>query len=91
MTLEELLADACAKGLTHLTVWPVPSSDGRQTYWAARATPSTGHHYVSAQSKFAIDAITEVLLALPKARKRATKITAAVTADENPLPLEDEQ
>jgi len=87
MTLEELLADASTKGLTHLSVWPVPSADGKQTYWAARATPSTGHQYVSAQSKFAVDAITEVLLALPKARKRADKkITAAVT---EPPPEED--
>lgn len=89
MTLEELLADACEKGLTHLTVWPIPSADGKQTYWAARATPSTSHQYVAAQSKFAVDAITEVLLALPKARKRGTKITAAVT--DPLLPSEDSE
>lgn len=70
MTLEERIKEACDKGLTHLTVWPVPSVDGKHTYWAARATPSTGHAYVSTQSKFAVDAIAEVLAQLPKAKSR---------------------
>lgn len=83
MTLEERIKEACDKGLTHLTVWPVPSVDGKHTYWAARATPSTGHAYVSTQSKFAVDAIAEVLAQLPKAKSRSLppprEFTAAVT------------
>lgn len=76
MTIEELLTAACAKGLTHLTMWPVPSADGKTTYWHARATPSTGHHYVSASGLNPADVLAEVLSSLPKAPKRA--VTAAV-------------
>jgi hypothetical protein len=76
VTLEELLKEACAKGLTHLTLYPVPAADGRITYWHARATPSTGHHYVARAGTDPIDVLSEVLSNLPKAPKRA--VTAAV-------------
>lgn len=70
MTLEELFKEACAKGITHFTLYPVPSQDGKTLYWCARATPSTGHSYVQTQTLNPIEAITEVLKSLPKAPKR---------------------
>lgn len=71
MTLEELFKEACAKGITHFTLYPVPSQDGKTLYWCARATPSTGHSYVQTQTLNPIEAIIEVLKSLPKAPKRA--------------------
>lgn len=83
MTLEELITQAAARGLTHLTLYPEQSSDGKKTYWAARATPSTGHHFVAAADMDPVKALTTVLDNLPKAPKR---VTAAVKKfdEENP-------
>lgn len=69
MSLDTLLKEAAAKGMTHLSVWPVPSQDGKKLYWHAQATPSTGHSYVQTNSLDIVEAITEVLKALPKAPK----------------------
>jgi hypothetical protein len=76
MSIDEALREAAAKGLTHLSLWPVPSADGKTTYWNARATPSTGHQYVSAARVDPAEAVNDVLVNLPKAKKR---VTAAVT------------
>jgi len=81
-TLEDLLMQAADKGLTHLSLWPVPSQDGKKVYWRAQATPSTGHSYITTTSKLPHDAMAAVLLALPKAPKR--KVTAAVTGSPEP-------
>lgn len=83
--LDEALRDAARKGMTHLTLYPVVSADGKTTYWHARSAPSTGHSYVQITSLDPVDALVRVLLALPKAPKRAapTKITAAVTEPED--------
>lgn len=88
MGIEDALREAAAKGMTHVTLWPVPSQDGKSTYWHARATPSTGHHYVSAAETDPAKALMQVLEELPRAKKRtAAKVTAAaVTAIENYKP-----
>jgi hypothetical protein len=83
MTLEQALREAAAKGLTHVTMWPVPSQDRKTTYWYARATPSTAHSYVQTQNVDPVAALTAVLESLPKAPKRvAKKVTATVTDEE---------
>lgn len=87
MTLDEALREAAARGLTHLTLFAVPSLDSKKTYWAARAAPSTGHHYVQFNGDDPVEVLVECLALLPKARKRAEKpITAAV----NPEPEDGE-
>lgn len=95
MALEDLFREAAAKGLTHFTLYPVQSEDRKSTYWAARATPSTGHSYVQAADADPVRATELVLEALPRAPKRGAKfdsvnpplselpqraVTAAVTA-----------
>lgn len=80
--LEDALKLAAEKGMTHLTMWPVPSQDRKTTYWYARATPSTGHSYVQTTSTDPVEAVVQVLQALPRAPKRASpqkNVTAAVT------------
>jgi hypothetical protein len=78
-TLEEALKLAAERGLTHLTLYPVPSADNKITYWHAKATPSTGHNYVQITTTDPVDAVVQVLQALPRAPKRAAaKITATV-------------
>lgn len=77
-TLDEVLRVAVSKGLTHLTLYPVPSDDGKKIYWCARATPSTGHQYISASDLDPIKVLVTVLENLPRAKKRAG-VTAAVT------------
>lgn len=88
MTLEEALLAAANKGLTHLSLHPVFSGDRKTTYWRCTATPSTMHKYVSAQSLNPVEAVLEVLKALPKApgrtpnpnpNLRGSAVTAAVT------------
>jgi|SRR5712664_2109345 len=80
MTLEDLLREAATKGMTHLTLYPVHSSDNKTIYWMARSTPSTGHQYVAAAKLDPVEAVTAVLEALPRAKKRApAKVTVAVT------------
>lgn len=69
-TLEDLLRQVCERGCTHLTLWPVPSADGKKTYWHAQATPSTMHKYVSANDLDPVVALRGVLLGMPKAPKR---------------------
>jgi hypothetical protein len=88
-TLDELIKQATERGLTHLTMWPVPSTDGKKIYWYARATPSTQHSYVQAHSEDPLHALKVVLESLPKAPKRAKsdKVTFAI-ADEEPKQLE---
>jgi hypothetical protein len=71
--LETLLADAAKRGLTHLSLHPVPSADNKTVYWCARATPSTGHHYVSAERLDPCEALAQALHDLPRAPKRAAK------------------
>lgn len=70
MTLEDALREACTRGLTHFTLYPVPSADGKITYWHGRATPSTGHSYVQTHGTDPVDVMTKVLESLPKAPKR---------------------
>ncbi len=71
MSLEELIYDSVRKGLTHLTLYPVPSEDGKKLYWRAQATPSTGHAYVFASSEDPIAALEQALKELPAAKKRS--------------------
>ena len=86
-TLEELLRAAAARGLTHLTLYPVDSNDGKRSYWHARATPSTAHGYVQMTDEDPVKAVTRVLEALPSAKRRnlskhtepQMEVTAAVT------------
>lgn len=76
MTLEDTLREAATRGLTHLTLYPTWSNDGKTTYWNARATPSTGHQYVSAAHSDPVEAVRVVLTELPRCKKR---VTATVT------------
>lgn len=78
MTIEDLIQQAAAKGLTHLTLYPVHSHDGKTTYWHARATPSTMHRYVEETDLDPVLALQRALAALPKAPKRERKVTAKV-------------
>lgn len=71
MALEDLLREAAAKGLTHLSLHPVPSEDGRSTFWRATATPSTQHKYVSTANYDPAEAVRVVLEALPRAPRRS--------------------
>ena len=87
MTIEDLIQQAAARGLTHLTLYPVPSVDAKTTYWHARATPSTGHHYVEETDTDPVLALQRALAALPKAAKR--KVTAAVKG-KTPEPTRDD-
>lgn len=94
MALEDLLREAAAKGLTHLSLHPVQSEDGKMTYWRCSATPSTVHKYVQTANTDPAKAMEIVLEALPRAPKRAppkydlvteaVEVTAAVN-DEPPL------
>jgi len=77
VTLEELLKEACTKGMVHLTLYPVHSQDQKTIYWCARATPSTGHSYVQTQTLDPIEAVIQTLKALPKAPKRSAKEVSA--------------
>lgn len=76
MTLDEALHGAAAKGLTHLSLWPVHSTDRKTVYWKASATPSSGHSYVNSEDLDPVKAVLTVLENLPSARKR--KVTATV-------------
>lgn len=85
MALEDLLRDAAKRGITHLSLHPTPSEDGKTIYWRAQATPSTGHKYVSCADLDPVVALAGVLHGLPKAPARtpstksaAMPITAAV-------------
>lgn len=69
-TLEDALRLAATKGVTHLSIWPVQSQDRKKTYWHAQAAPSTGHSYVTANSTDIVEAVVEVIKALPSAPKR---------------------
>jgi hypothetical protein len=95
MALEDLLREAAAKGLTHLSIHPVPSEDGKKVYWRATATPSTGHQYVQAANQDLIVALELVLKSLPRAtRRRAEKISepqmeVTATVKSEPEPQEE--
>lgn len=88
--LETLLRDACKRGLTHMTLAPTPSADGKKVYWRCTATPSTMHKYVSVNHEDPIAAMSAVLKELPKAGRRTaqtkieTEITATVTETARP-------
>lgn len=77
MTIEDLLQQAAAKGMTHFTLYPVHSVDRKTVYWHARVAPSTMHHYIEETDLDPVLAMQRALTALPKAPKRA-KVTAAV-------------
>lgn len=72
MTLEEHLREGCAKGLTHLSLYPVPSADGKTTYWHATASPSTQHQYVKHTCLDPVEVVAQVLQLLPRATRRVT-------------------
>lgn len=86
MSLEDKLRAAAEKGVTHISLFSVPRhGDPKKFYWAARATPSTGHHYVSSNSEDPVEALAKVLDDLPKAKRRDAKpdlITATVTPED---------
>lgn len=85
MTLEEQIREAVKYGITHLTLAPTWSSDGKTTYWRASATPSTMHKYVTCSSTDPIEALIGVLKAMPKApARREPKVTATVTLRDPP-------
>lgn len=92
MTLEDTLREATTRGLTHLTVWPTWSNDGKTTYWNARATPSTGHQYVSAAHSDPVEAVRVVLTDLPRAKKRVTATVTEPQMEKEPaMSLDPEQ
>lgn len=70
MGLEEIIREAVKRGITHLSLHPVQSEDHKTTYWRCSATPSTMHKYVSVTTLDPIEAITQTLAAMPKAKKR---------------------
>jgi hypothetical protein len=79
MALEDLLREAAARGLTHLSLHPVHSEDNKTVYWRCSATPSTMHKYVSTTTLDPVESVTAVLKAMPKAPKRSAKeLTVAV-------------
>lgn len=90
-TLEDLLREAAAKGLTHLSLHPVPSENNKTVYWRCSATPSTMHKYVSTTMLDPVESVVAVLKALPKVPRKSAanaiirgelfdpKVTAAVT------------
>jgi hypothetical protein len=89
VTLEELIRQACDKGITHLSLAPTPSEDGKKVYWRAQATPSTAHKYIAVNHTDPVEAMTQVLANLPKAprRKAATKEAASpIFADSPDVP-----
>lgn len=91
--IEELLREACSRGITHLTLYPVPSEDGKTVYWSARATPSTNHKYVHVSDIDPVVALRGVLMGIPKAGRRSTTrddapVTATVT-NEPPPPQQE--
>lgn len=94
MNLDDLIHEAAKKGLTHLSLVPTPSADGKKIYWAATATPSTMHKYINCADEDPVAAMKEVLKALPKAPMRQKRgierpqkgldVTATVNPDEPP-------
>lgn len=86
VNLNDLLREAAKRGLTHLSLSPVHSADGKKVYWHATASPSTVHKYISTTSLDPTEALIQVLTALPKAPKRgprATDLIDTVTAAVN--------
>lgn len=71
MSIEELLREAATKGLTHFSLHPTESTDGKTVYWRASATPSTAHRYVEAVGTDIVDVVIRALVQLPAAKKRA--------------------
>lgn len=85
MALEDLLREAAKRGITHLSLAPTPSADGKHIYWCARATPSTEHKYISCTCEDPVDAVTQVLEALPKAKRRSSKPEPHLVQSELPV------
>ena len=79
---DDLLRLAAERGVTHLTIWPVPSADGKTTYWKARGQPSTNHKYVECSDTDPVIALRGVLIGMPKAPKRAAPSGVKPTKDE---------
>ena len=99
-TLAELIREKAARGMTHLTLYPVPSVDGKQTYWCARCTPSTEHRYSQAAAADPITAITQALQEMANAPKRRDAVPTMgktpqtedfVTAPVTPEPPADDE
>lgn len=82
--LEDLLREAASRGLVHLSLHTVWSADQKTVYWAARATPSTGHSYIQVHGKDPVEIVSEVLRALPKAPKRKGASDPNLYAPEQP-------
>jgi len=72
MALEDLLREAAAKGLTHLSLHPVHSEDTKTVYWRCTATPSTMHKYVHVTTLDPVEAVEQAIKALPRAGRRST-------------------
>jgi hypothetical protein len=77
-------------GLTHLSLHPVHSVDGKTVYWRCTATPSTMHKYVHVTTNDPVEAVSQVLKAMPKAPKRKA-VTATVTDPEPDAPAQAPQ
>lgn len=88
MALEDLIREAAAKGLTHLSLHPVHSEDRKTVYWRCTATPSTMHKYVHVTTTDPVEAMLAVLASLPKAGRRKA-LTAAVSVP--PSTITDEE
>lgn len=73
--LEDLLRAACERGVTHLSLYPVSSADGKKVYWSARGTPSTNHKHVTVNDTDPVVALRGVLIGLPKAPKARAAVS----------------
>jgi hypothetical protein len=89
IALQDRLLDAAAKGLTHLSVWPTHSTDGKTTYWTCRATPSNEFSYVEATHTSIDIAIMDCLIAMKAAKKRKKEVTATVKFEPEGQLLDD--
>lgn len=86
MSIEDALREAARKGLTHLSLYPTPSEDGKTTYWRATATPSTGHAYVWANEADPVEAVAQALHKLPQAKRR--QIVGSGKENQGTLPID---
>ena len=88
LDMETALRHAAAMGLTHLTMWPVPSADGKTVFWKARATPSTAHGYVEHEALDPVEALARALHLLPHAKKRAMGKEKTQDENQGTLPID---
>lgn len=70
-SLEEALRDAAARGITHLSIYPVHSADRKIVYWHASASPSTEHLPAKASSLDIVEAAAQALHGMARAPKRS--------------------